>query len=130
MNLSSLELKIPPPLVGLFVALLMWLASRTVAPFEWPLVLRGIAGLSFVIVGVGFALAGVRSFARAQTTVNPTKPAATSSLVVTGIYRFTRNPMYLGLTSALAGIALLLGSLTPWLLVTVFFLLINQLFVR
>ena len=126
MNLSSLELKIPPPLVGLCVALLMWLASRTVAPFEWPLVLRGIAGLSFVIVGVGFALAGVRSFARAQTTVNPTKPAATSSLVVTGIYRFTRNPMYLGMLLVLLGWAVYLANAAAFLIVPLFVLYISR----
>lgn len=124
--MHHLELKIPPPLVGLCVALLMWLAARLVAPFEWPLVLRGIAGLGFVVAGVGFAIAGVRSFARAKTTVNPTKPAATSSLVVTGVYRFTRNPMYLGMLLVLLGWAVYLANAVAFLLVPLFVLYISR----
>ena len=90
--MSFLELKIPPPLVAIGVALLMWLTSRVVGPFEVPYVLRVIATLAFVVVGLGFDLAGLVSFVRAKTTINPIKPASTSSLVITGVYRVTRNP--------------------------------------
>jgi protein-S-isoprenylcysteine O-methyltransferase Ste14 len=123
---GAFELRIPPPLVGLCVALLMWLGSRTVAHFEWPLALRGITGLVFVTAGIGLAVAGVRAFARAKTTVNPTKPGATSALVVAGVYRFTRNPMYLGMLLVLLGWAVYLANTVAFLLVPLFVLYISR----
>jgi protein-S-isoprenylcysteine O-methyltransferase Ste14 len=124
--MSSLELKIPPPLVAIGVALLMWLASWVVGPFEMPYVLRVIATLAFVVVGLGFDLAGLVSFVRAKTTVNPIKPASTSSLVITGIYRVTRNPMYLGLLLVLLGWATFLANGVAFLLAPLFVLYINR----
>ena len=55
------------------------------------------------VLGIAISVAGVVSFRRARTTVNPTRPDTASALVATGIYRFTRNPMYLGLFLVLAG---------------------------
>jgi protein-S-isoprenylcysteine O-methyltransferase Ste14 len=104
----------------------MWLASRLVAAFDWPLPLRSIAGIAFVVAGVGIALAGVKSFARANTTVNPIRPAATSSLVVTGVYRFSRNPMYLGMVLVLLGWAAYLANAMAFLLVPAFVLYISR----
>jgi protein-S-isoprenylcysteine O-methyltransferase Ste14 len=124
--MSAFELRIPPPLVGLCVALLMWLASRIVPHFAWPLALRGAISLIFVIAGIGLAIAGVKAFAKAKTTVNPTKPAATSSLVVTGVYRFTRNPMYLGMLLVLLGWAAYLANVVAFLLVPLFVLYITR----
>jgi protein-S-isoprenylcysteine O-methyltransferase Ste14 len=124
--MSSLELKIPPPLVAMGVALLMWLASWVVGPFEMPYVLRIGATLAFVVVGLGFDLAGLDSFVRAKTTVNPIKPASTSSLVITGIYRVTRNPMYLGLLLVLLGWATFLANGVAFLLAPLFVLYINR----
>lgn len=54
------------------------------------------ATASFVVLGFTCSCLGVVSFRRAKTTVNPTNPSATSSLVTCGVYRFSRNPMYLG----------------------------------
>ena len=94
--MTSLELKVPPPVVALFFALCMWLASSLVAPLELPFVLRVGAALTLGAIGLVVSTAGVVSFRRARTTINPTKPMATSALVSGGIYRITRNPMYLG----------------------------------
>ncbi|WP_259394822.1 isoprenylcysteine carboxylmethyltransferase family protein [Shewanella sp. SR44-3] len=71
---------------------------------------RLFIGTMFAAVGIAVALAGVTSFMRANTTVNPTTPNSASSLVDSGIYRFTRNPMYLGLLSMLLGWAVFLAS--------------------
>lgn len=124
--MSSLELKVPPPLVALCVALLMWLASLVVAPFEVPFLLRISASLVFVFVGLGLSLAGLVSFMRAKTTVNPTKPSSTSSLVSTGVYRFTRNPMYLGLLLVLLGWSTFLANVVAFLFAPLFVLYINR----
>ena len=124
--MSSLELRIPPPVVALFFALCMWLASSLVAPLELPFVLRVGAALTLVAVGLVVSTAGVVSFRRARTTINPTKPMTTSALVSGGIYGITRNPMYLGLLLALLGWAAFLANPLALLLVPAFMLYINR----
>jgi protein-S-isoprenylcysteine O-methyltransferase Ste14 len=93
---SMLETRVPPPVVMLITALLVWDISRT-----WPemdLLIPGRRALCWTLAGLGLvvAAAGVLEFRRAQTTLNPMRPANVSSLVTSGIYRFTRNPMYVG----------------------------------
>jgi len=124
--MTSLELKIPPPLVALLFALFMWLASWLVPPVEAPFGVRLGVAIVLVIAGVGLGLAGVVSFRRVRTTINPTTPAATSSLVSSGIYRFTRNPMYVGLALYLLAWAVLLSNVLSLLFVPVFVGYINR----
>ncbi|WP_198149773.1 methyltransferase family protein [Colwellia sp. MT41] len=64
----------------------------------------------FVLAGVFFALSGAISFRLAKTTVNPLKPDTASSLVTSGVYQFTRNPMYVGFVALLFVWASHLGS--------------------
>ena len=59
-------------------------------------------------------LAALHEFHRAHTTVDPHKPESTSSLVTCGVYSWTRNPMYLGLSILLLGWAIKLGALSPF----------------
>ena len=66
--------------------------------------------LVWFLAGIFFAIAGVRSFKRAHTTVNPMQPNSASSLVTSGIYRHTRNPMYVGMVAVLISWACLLLS--------------------
>lgn len=101
-----LEHRIPPPLVVFITGVLMWLAVRPVAPLGH----RAWLALLVALAGVAVCLAGVASFRRARTTVNPLKPESASSLVVSGIYRHTRNPMYLGFAILLVAWAALLGA--------------------
>lgn len=97
-----LELRIPPPLVGLIVAGTMWFIASWLPPFlSLPASLRLPLAIVLVLAGAAIALSGVVSFRRAHTTVNSLKPESTTSLVSTGIYRFTRNPMYLGMLGVL-----------------------------
>ena len=124
--MNSLELKIPPPLVALCVGLLMWFVSSADVPFEIPLLLRAIAGIVFGIVGFSFGFAGFLSFRRAKTTINPTKPMSSSSLVTTAAYRYTRNPMYLGLLLILLGWGTYLASPVAFLFLPLFMLYINR----
>ena len=107
-----LELKIPPPLVAAVAALFAWLVARAVAPagIVDPILLG--AGSLVATAGLVVGALGLRSFRRAGTTFNPHQPDATSSLVESGIYRHTRNPMYLGLALVLAGGAIGLASAT------------------
>lgn len=106
-----LELRIPPPLVGLIVAGAMWVIAESLPPIaSLPASLRLPAAIILALVGVAIALSGVVSFRRAQTTVNPLKPESSTSLVCTGIFRITRNAMYLGMLAVLLAWAAYLPS--------------------
>lgn len=106
-----LELRVPPPLVGVVVAGAMWLVAWSLPPLlPLPAPVRLPTAVILALAGVAIALSGVLSFRRAQTTVNPLKPETSTSLVSTGIYRFTRNPMYLGMLAVLVAWAAYLPS--------------------
>ena len=119
-------MRVPPPAVALLLGVLMWLASSLVAPVEVPFGPR--VGVALVIASVGLVvgLASIVSFWRAKTTINPTKPTATSSLVTNGTFRFTRNPMYVSLLLYLLAWAVYLSNWLALLFVPVFVLYINQ----
>jgi protein-S-isoprenylcysteine O-methyltransferase Ste14 len=112
--MSALETRIPPPLVALVIGVAMWGLSRIAPPIELPDSLRLWAAVVVFLVGIGFSAAGVIGFWRAHTTVNPTTPDRASALVRSGVYRITRNPMYVGVACALIAWAVFLAS--PWAL--------------
>lgn len=113
--MNALELKVPPPVVALVLALAMWAVSRFTLTFEVDASLRIAVAIAVALVGGAFSVAGITAFRRAQTTLNPMKPETASSLVTSGIYRFTRNPMYVGLLFVLVGWIAFLCA--PWALV-------------
>ena len=85
-------------------------------------------GVIFLLAGLLINLRADRLFHRAGTTV---KPHTESSVLVTGdVFRFSRNPMYLGFALLLTGVALLLGALTPFLVIPIFVALIEVIFIR
>lgn len=106
--MNYLELKIPPVAAALCMASLMWAVARFLPVGDVPLPAPNFFAITFAAVGVATSGLGVMAFRRARTTVNPTKPGATSYLVPTGIYSLTRNPMYLGFLLILGGWAILL----------------------
>ncbi len=124
--MRGLELKFPPPAVVLVVGALMWLAARALPMpgFEFPG--RGQFAAGFAIAGTIMAAAGVVSFRRAKTTVNPMTPASSSSLVVSGIYKRTRNPMYLGFLLVLLGWAIFLSNVIAFLGLPAYVLYMNR----
>ena len=109
-RMQALELKIPPPAVAVLLAGAMWGISLVAPLLEGPAFIRVAAAVTIALAGGGFSLAGVISFRRARTTVNPMKPETTSSLVCSGIYGVTRNPMYVGLLLVLVAWAVFLSS--------------------
>jgi protein-S-isoprenylcysteine O-methyltransferase Ste14 len=106
-----LELRIPPPVVALTFAAGMWLVAHLPPLLQLPNFVRLLVAAVLVALGVAVALGGVMSFRRARTTVNPLKPETSVALVSTGVYSFTRNPMYLGMVLALLAWALYLSSI-------------------
>jgi len=128
--MSFLENRIPPPLVAILTGLLMWAVSRMLPGFALSLTLRLALATPIALLGIAVCLAGVLSFHRARTTVNPLHPERATALVDSGIYRFTRNPMYLGFATILLAWAVLLGSLPAMIGIPAFILYMNRFQIR
>ena len=125
-----LELKIPPAALFIVFVLIMWAASAVVSAASFALAGAPAIACAFALVGAGIGVAGVYAFRRHDTTVNPMKPETTASVVTAGVYRFTRNPMYLGLALILVGWAMYLTNLVALLLVPVFVAYMTQFQIR
>jgi protein-S-isoprenylcysteine O-methyltransferase Ste14 len=121
-----LELKVPPPAVALVTAILMWLVSRAAPAFAFVFPAGNLFAAGLATLGLIVAISGVVTFRRARTTLNPTKPESSSSLVSWGIYRVTRNPMYLGLLLELTGWAIFLSNSLAFLFLPAFIVYINR----
>jgi protein-S-isoprenylcysteine O-methyltransferase Ste14 len=121
------ELKIPPVAVVLLLGTAMWAAARFAPALRFDLPAARIVAAGLAAVGTIVAALGVASFRRARTTVNPLRPDAAASLVITGIYRRTRNPMYLGMLLVLLGWGLSLHSIPALVISAAFVPLMNRL---
>jgi len=124
--MRALELKIPPPVVGLMVATLMWLAAWAVPALRFELPARRLLAGCVALVGLSFSVAGMASFRRARTTMNPMRPESASSLVVSGVYRISRNPMYVGVSFVLLAWAVLLSNASAFAFLPAFVLYISR----
>lgn len=105
-----LDNRVPPPLVAL-LCLLAMLGLATIRP-EYGFVLAGqnvMTGL-LAVAGLGVIAAGVLAFRKQGTTVDPLHPERATTLVAEGIYTYTRNPMYLGMTLFLLAAAVWTGQ--------------------
>ena len=108
----NLELRIPPPVVGAVLGTAMWGAATGGATPDPLSLLQIVACTVLALAGVGFDLAGLLVFRASRTTINPMAPQRSRALVTSGVYRITRNPMYVGMTLLLSAWAVALGS--PW----------------
>ena len=108
--LSALELKLPPVMLTLLAAAGMWLVDRAFPGMTIPTEIRIALAAGFFIAASGIGIAGVWSFRKARTTVNPWRVKNVSELVRTGIYRYSRNPMYLALLLLLLGWGVFLAN--------------------
>ena len=124
--MRALELKIPPLAVGFLIGGLMWLAKRAAPALTVMFPGRQSVAILVAIVGAMIIGIGIVSFSRAKTTVNPMKPDSAYSLVVSGIYGRTRNPMYLGLFVILIGWAIFLSNALAFVCLPLFILYMNR----
>ena len=116
--LSSPGVRFPPPIIFVAGILASWMLDRywhalPIAHDGGPVVVS--VGVLLVLSGISLVAWGMLTFRRARTAISPNHGA--SQLVSSGPYRFTRNPMYTGLTLVYHGVAALLNSLWPILLV-------------
>ena len=121
-----LEKRIPPVALVLIVGLLMWLIAEAGPRIEVGETLRLAIAISLFLLGVLFALAGVLAFRSSKTTVDPRTPEATSALVSSGVYRYSRNPMYVGFALWLLAWGVFLASAWALIGVIVFVMYMNR----
>ena len=122
----ALELKVPPVVVTLACGAAMWLVARATPQWDFEFSGASFLAATFAAPGVLIAALGVAAFQRAKTTVNPLSPDAAATLVVTGIYRRTRNPMYLGMLLVLTSWAFLLGNAAAFVVLPGFVFYLNR----
>jgi len=121
------SLKLLPTHYLLFAILLMlalhFLFPGTIlVPMPWNLL-----GLAPLVGGIVINLMADSAFHKAGTTVKPFQES--TALVTDGVFRLCRHPMYLGFVLVLMGTAVLLGSVTPWLIVPIFAVLMDRVFI-
>jgi protein-S-isoprenylcysteine O-methyltransferase Ste14 len=117
--MQSLELKVPPLAVILIALALVYVLAKLPLPqyhFAWT---DAVSGL-FLLTGAISAFLGLWQFRQARTTSNPLNPSKASNLVTSGIYRFTRNPMYLGMLFVLIGGIIEFGALLGFVIIPLF----------
>lgn len=107
--MSWLESRIPPPAVALAAAVFMWALARATPARSISIPGRVALASVVALAGAAIVLSGVLAFRRARTTLTPLNPGAASALVVSRIYRYTRNPMYLGMAIVLVAWAVCLS---------------------
>jgi protein-S-isoprenylcysteine O-methyltransferase Ste14 len=124
--MKSLELRIPPLIFALAMGAMMWLVDWWLPQHGSRSFDRTIVAAALFAVAVTVTTIAVFGFRKARTTVNPTTPEAASAIVTTGIYRVTRNPMYLGFLLALIAWAVYLGNLVSALIPVAFVVYMNR----
>jgi protein-S-isoprenylcysteine O-methyltransferase Ste14 len=108
--MRHLELKVPPLIVVAIAGLLMWAIAKATPRLTLPYPGSVIVALALLISGIAIMLMGVIAFRKASTTVDPRFPENASHIVSSGIYRFTRNPMYVGMLVVLVAWMALLSN--------------------
>lgn len=124
--LKKLELKIPPLVVTLTFGFVIWAVSTWFSSVNFNLIFLKVFAFTVFGLGVIIALVAVIKFNKEDTTVDPTKPSKSTSLVINGVYRYTRNPMYLSFFLWLLAYTLYLGNPVNLLSLVFFIIYMNN----
>lgn len=117
--------KIPPPIYMIIAGVTMWLLSKTGLDIRFSLPFARAISSGLMTAGAAVAILAAWQFRRARTTIDPLTPSKASSLVTSGVFQFSRNPMYLGMALILLGVALRLGSVLALFVLVGFIALIT-----
>ena len=121
-----MNLLIPPPIVALICAFLIWIISGNVNVLSFQFGGQQVLAYTIMAIGLCIDVVSVALFFKSKTTVTPLSPQKTSKLVVSGLYRFTRNPMYLGLAFLLTGWAIYCGNIIGFSAILLFVFYITK----
>jgi protein-S-isoprenylcysteine O-methyltransferase Ste14 len=117
---------IPPPVVALLLGAAMWAVARFLPWGRFEFAVQIPLAIVLLAVGLMIALAAVVPFITAKTTINPMRPERASSLITDGIYRYSRNPIYLADAVLLAALAMSLGNIVNCLILLLFLWIIQR----
>ena len=120
-----MKTKIPPPILALVMIVLIYLSSLFVESITFNY--QGSLSVLFIILGAACALPSFKLFAKFKTTITPLKPSNSTALVTEGMYRYSRNPMYLGLLLWTIASTIWFGTWLGIIINIVFIFLINLL---
>ena len=124
--MRALELKVPPLLLVAIIAAAMYCAAAVAPAATFLVPDRTLIAIALALVGAAITLAGVFAFRRSKTTLDPIDPTAASTVVSGGVYRFSRNPMYLGFLLGLAAWAIQLSNALAAALLPAFVAYMNR----
>lgn len=122
----KLTLKIPPVAQGIVALFLIWLLDRYAPIYHIRFIYQNIVACVFTGAGIIVALLGVFAFIKLSTTVDPRCPEKANKLVAIDIYKYSRNPMYLGMLLIITGIVIYFGSLSSIFVIPLFVTYINK----
>ncbi len=122
----NLQLRVPPLAVTAIAGGFGWVSGRLFPALQLESGARAWLAGTLGLLGVTCSVLGVAAFRRARTTVNPITPDATKALVVSGVYRVTRNPMYLGFLFLLLAEIVWLANPVAFLVAPAFVLYLNR----
>ncbi|MGD0590766.1 MAG: isoprenylcysteine carboxylmethyltransferase family protein [Bacteroidota bacterium] len=123
--MKALQLKIPPPIVTVIFAACMWAVTNIVPGYSFAIPYCKTLSCIISVIGGIISVFALYSFYSAKTTINSVQLNYSSSFVVSGVYSFTRNPMYLGLLFVLLGWFLFLSNILAMVFIPLFILFIN-----
>lgn len=121
-------IKLPVVFVAIFMAIMVVL-DLTVLVYKIVIPNHSILSLFIFLLGVIIIAIGGYSFRKVNTTVNPMTPEKTTQLVMTGVYNYSRNPMYIGFLFWLIACAIFLGNAVNILLLPSYMILVNKLYI-
>ncbi len=116
--MKALETKIPPPVVTFLFLILIFVFKDVTNRFSLPY--QNAIALFFLILGFVFAASAMRVFKKNKTTINPLNPEKATALVVIGVFKRSRNPMYFGLLNLLLSFSIYLGSFSGFFFIPLF----------
>jgi protein-S-isoprenylcysteine O-methyltransferase Ste14 len=122
--------KIPPPILMLIFGAVMWFVAKSGFAYPVSVPYALIAAIVVAVIGVSISVSALRQFSAAETTVNPLQPDAATSLVQSGIFNKTRNPMYVGLSLVITGWAIWLQSFGNIAVLVVFVIVLTELQIK
>ena len=125
-----MKLLIPPPVYALIIGVLMWFLNRYFPIVHFIDSPWNKIGVAMIVVSAVSDFWSIFLFLKKHTTANPMKPENTTGIITKGLYKITRNPMYVGLLIILTGYAIWLGSLTPFFVLPLFYLLITEMQIK
>lgn len=124
--MSNLNLKIPPVAQGIIALMLIWVLDRHMPIFHIDIAFKEAVSMVIICMGGLVGVLAVAAFIQMRTTVDPRYPGKARRLVVIGVYKYSRNPMYLSIVLVLFGISIYLGAISSLLVPFLFVAYINQ----